>query len=238
MLEEERVAKIDRLKSLDAGALERENNAARNCYMLRGLGLSAAAKETLWGGADSALAQPKGAKRKAPNAPPGGRKPKGKRVKKNKVPETESEATESESSDADEGGEGAATVVPRAPRVPRKVGVTAGATPSPKPWALTAKLFLGNADLGPAWGKLLDLWWQREQSNGFEGTVSVDLITERGMVTNQNYRINRIRPRKDPNKLEIGSAAHAITIRSLCRRYSRTIGGFGGPTLTRAGEKP
>jgi hypothetical protein len=38
------------LKGLNADDLECENNTAHNYYLLEGLGLASAEKETLWGG--------------------------------------------------------------------------------------------------------------------------------------------------------------------------------------------
>ncbi|KAJ7441814.1 hypothetical protein B0H11DRAFT_2251877 [Mycena galericulata] len=50
MMETARAEKIIHLKTLDAEALRRENNGARNHYLLDGMGLGEASKEMLWGG--------------------------------------------------------------------------------------------------------------------------------------------------------------------------------------------
>ncbi|KAJ6589188.1 hypothetical protein B0H19DRAFT_1248752 [Mycena capillaripes] len=65
---------------------------------------------------------------------------------------------------------------PRAPRAPRAAAASTTAdiciraAVAPKPWVLTVKAFLGDAYLGPAWTQLMNLWWDREEANGFKGT--------------------------------------------------------------------
>jgi hypothetical protein len=47
-----RATRLVELQAMDAEGLARENTIARNQFMIDGLGLGNAAKETLWGGAD------------------------------------------------------------------------------------------------------------------------------------------------------------------------------------------
>lgn len=184
MGEEEKEAKISHLKALNAEDFHRENNAARNRFLLDNIGLAEASKETLWGGADAAVAGPKRAvaKRKATKGKSRrGKKGtkrarKGKDVESDEVSDSGSDRSDEDDSSAGEGGEGEgeSTAPPRAPRAPRTV--TAKAKANPKKWAISAQSFLANGDLGEQWVKLLGLWWDRESAAGFEGGVRIHIL--------------------------------------------------------------
>jgi hypothetical protein len=159
---------------MDAESLSRQNNAARNYYMLNGVGLGDAAKETLWGGAEVP------AKRKAATE---GKKKGGKRVKKNKDPVEEVSDGEEDSESEDEpeqvpapapGPEKTKVKAAAKPKAPAKARRKGGA--ASKAWANTAQLWLAKEDLGTGWAGLLGVWWKREERAGFEGTVSTVVV--------------------------------------------------------------
>jgi hypothetical protein len=164
-----RETRIAELKQMDAATLERENNKARTYYMLNGMGLGDAQRETLWGGT---VAPP--AKCKSPNQK---RKGSGKRARK----ELKDLEVQLQGEDSDSGTEGEEEGSREAPsskadhptKTPRATKKSAGA------WQDKAQEFLSNKDVGEKWTALLGLWWEREEAAGFKGTVSIDLFKRR-----------------------------------------------------------
>ncbi|KAK6996614.1 hypothetical protein R3P38DRAFT_3221658 [Favolaschia claudopus] len=170
MSAEARATRVKALSLMDGEALERENNSARNRYMLEGVGLGNAARETLWGGS---VAPP--AKRKAGNDD--GRKESGKRGRKRRDPVLDSEE-EGEDSDTDRES---------AKEIDMEAGTTkdgedkAAKKKAPPPrkgkekpvgeWAKTAEKTLAKAEWGTGWAALLAVWWVREARVGFVGTT-------------------------------------------------------------------
>jgi hypothetical protein len=166
----ERASRVEELRTMDAEGLTRQNNSARNYYMLNGLGLGDAAKETLWGGSEVP------AKRKAAKE---GRKKGGKKARKTKDPVEEVSDEDEGSESEDEADQTPApgpekTKAKKAPAKPKKApaGRGGGASAASKAWADTAQLLLAKDDFGAEWASLLGVWWKREERAGFEGTVS------------------------------------------------------------------
>ncbi|KAJ7743980.1 hypothetical protein B0H14DRAFT_3514772 [Mycena olivaceomarginata] len=135
----DREVRLDMLQKMDAKALTGENNRARNRYMLDGMGLGDAEKETLWGGAEAPLTKRKAKKQSA----------------------SDEEKEEESGSDVPE----EVTIKSKA-KAPAKGKQVAGK----EGWAVTAKGFLMNADLGSRWEVLVGVWWVQEERAGFEGT--------------------------------------------------------------------
>jgi hypothetical protein len=79
---------LDMLQKMDTKALTGENNRARNQYMLDGMGLGDAEKETLWGGTEALLTKHKAKKQN-------GKKPS-KRARKTRDPVEEARDEEEE----------------------------------------------------------------------------------------------------------------------------------------------
>ncbi|KAJ7791852.1 hypothetical protein B0H14DRAFT_2624629 [Mycena olivaceomarginata] len=80
--------RLDMLQKMDTKALMGENNRARNHYMLDGMGLGDAEKETLWGGTEAPLTKHKAKKQN-------GKKPS-KRARKTRDPVEEARDEEEE----------------------------------------------------------------------------------------------------------------------------------------------
>lgn len=230
MTSEAREAKVVELKGMTVDDLERENNAARNYYMLNSLGLSNTQKETLWGGA---IAPP--VKRK----PPTQGKRKGKKARK----ELAALENETEGEDSDEGTEPEDTQTgAQASRQPtrQKQGVVGKAAHGTMGWEKTVRSFLGNKEYGEDWTALLALWWKREEAVGFEGTVSTKPYKHRpGSADDVNAgRPSRIQRRYDPRRWGTGWEERAITrCKSRIWRISARVSGRGGWKLTQAGAQ-
>ncbi|KAF7375728.1 hypothetical protein MSAN_00462300 [Mycena sanguinolenta] len=155
--------KLEELKKKDTLGIERENNAARNYYMLYNLGLDNAQKETLWGGT-----MPSATKRKA-------RAPKKKRPeKKTRLEKELGNSEESDDSGSEEEEEPEKAEVER-PHVPAKRKETSARTAksgqASSAWATTADATLRSKEYGGKWTALLSLWWKREETAGFAGTT-------------------------------------------------------------------
>jgi hypothetical protein len=165
MSEDARASRIEELKGMAADTLERENNAARNYYMLNGLGLGDAHRETLWGGAVVP------AKRKAPaEAKQSGKS--SKKPKKQKDPVVEKSESEENSSESDSEGAKADEPARKKAPAPARARGTASTAKQIKEWATSARALLENEEFGGKWGELIRVWWAREEAAGFEGTVS------------------------------------------------------------------
>ncbi|KAJ7795040.1 hypothetical protein B0H14DRAFT_2392076 [Mycena olivaceomarginata] len=145
------------LKTLNVEELERENNAARNYYLLEGLGLDNAEKETLWGGTVAPT------KRKAETQ---GKRKSGKGGKRSKkqVEEEPEEANESDNKTRDEASEAEV-----ASKVSGRNTAKAKGTAAKNQWALKAQRELEAKDYGDSWNVLVRLWWSREETAGFAG---------------------------------------------------------------------
>ncbi|KAJ7348995.1 hypothetical protein DFH08DRAFT_998340 [Mycena albidolilacea] len=166
---EERAAKIDELKGLNADDLERENNTARNyysyrlfadfvcpqLYLLEGLGLASAEKETLWGGTVTPT------KRKA------GTQVKRKSGKGGKQARTQVEEELEEESESESGEE--AEVAPKASKQNKGHPTAKAKGTAANEWALKAQRVLETKDYGDSWSTLVQLWWSREEEAGFVG---------------------------------------------------------------------
>lgn len=187
-----RQEKIEHLKTLTAEALQRENYAAANYFLLNGLGLGDADKETLWGGAVVP------AKRKAAEKKGGKKAKKAKRAQR-EVEEEEPSASEEEDEDKEE--ERASP--PAASAKPRRT--TAGsASTRQKAWAERFRAFLVNAELGEGWSSLVGAWWGREESNGFTGTVSLLILGDMPLWLMTFDRGKGTRQRNAPPRSGIG----------------------------------
>ncbi|KAK7050137.1 hypothetical protein R3P38DRAFT_2504189 [Favolaschia claudopus] len=168
MPSEARASRKEELMKMDAETLGRENNAARNRYMLNGLGLGDAAKETLWGGTKAPPPQ----KRKAEGNGGGGGKKK-QRKRKDPVVETSEEEDNEESQSEEEESTGTKTNPTKAKTrrdVPAAVRASEETEPEIPPWAETALEFLTQPDLGDGWKAMLSTWWARETRARFVGT--------------------------------------------------------------------
>jgi hypothetical protein len=163
-----RAEKIEELKSLDGQALSRENNAAWNYFMMSGLGLGNAEKETLWGGAEI-LAPPK---RKAAKGKGGCKAKKARRDPESEAEPSAGSESESESTKEMPAPRTTAAARPAAGKAKGKRGQGAVGSKEPQAWATSAKAFLSNKSYGTEWEGLLGLWWEREEAAGFTGTVS------------------------------------------------------------------
>jgi hypothetical protein len=167
-----REPRIAELKKMDTEMLERENNKVRTYYMLNGMGVGDAQKETLWGGA---VAPP--AKHQLVNQK---QKGQGKRARK----QLEDLEVQMQGEASDSGTEGEEEAMKEAPsQKPDRPTKTPSATKDKKKdmgvWQDKAQVFLSNKDNGEKWRALLVLWWDREEAADFKGTVSTDLIRRR-----------------------------------------------------------
>ncbi|KAK7052715.1 hypothetical protein R3P38DRAFT_3173036 [Favolaschia claudopus] len=168
-----RTKRMEELRQLDAAALEREKNAARNKYMLNSLGLGDAEKETLWGGTKAVTAP---TKRKAQSE---GRKEDGKRRRKRRDPVMESDGEEGENGGEDESEDeedsvpttssarAAAKQTMTRPAAVVKKGTQAAASAE---ILSTGQAFLTQKEYGDVWATLLGVWWKREARVDFVGT--------------------------------------------------------------------
>ncbi|KAF7378028.1 hypothetical protein MSAN_00226700 [Mycena sanguinolenta] len=154
MLEDTREVKLGKLRTLDAPGIERENNAARNYYMINSLGLSNAQKEMLWGGTSVPIV-----KRKA-----GGQK-KGRAGKKSRMEkELETHREEDGGSESDDESD-------TEPQVEREKRTHAASSSKESSPAAKATASRRAKEYGDSWTHLLSVWWRREEGAGFEGTT-------------------------------------------------------------------
>jgi hypothetical protein len=165
MSAEEQAEKIEMLKTLNVEELERENNATRNYSLLEGLGLDNAEKETLWGGTVAPT------KRKAETQ---GKRKSGKGGKRSKK-QVEEEPEEANKSDNKTGDEVSEAEV--ASKVSGRNTAKAKGTAAKNQWALKVQRELEAKDYGDSWNVLVRLWWSREETAGFAGSVSKSLIS-------------------------------------------------------------
>ncbi|KAJ7796847.1 hypothetical protein B0H14DRAFT_3494349 [Mycena olivaceomarginata] len=146
MTPDERATKVEALKGMSADEIDKENNAARNYFMLNSLGLSDAEKETLEA-----------------------------RVGEARVEEvrTEVEVEESEGEE-DESDNEPETPTPRENATQQKqkqTGTTATkgkGTARAIKWERRALSELESKDYGVKWKALVSLWWKREETAGFK----------------------------------------------------------------------
>ncbi|KAJ7608100.1 hypothetical protein DFH06DRAFT_1347134 [Mycena polygramma] len=158
-----RESRIAYLQLLTAEEVERENNVARNHYMLRGLGLGDEQKETLWGGTGKA---------------------KAKRQRKSELEQLEGEEDrESETeSEALSNAKKTQKTRPAPPEAkPMRGGATSTKDQQPKEWAVKAKAFLCNADFGWRWDAL--------NAVSGEWTEAVADVTEPLVITTPSPRL-------------------------------------------------
>ncbi|KAF7345202.1 hypothetical protein MSAN_01896700 [Mycena sanguinolenta] len=176
MSKDDREAKLGKLKGMDAPSIERENNAARNYYMLHSLGLGNAQKETLWGGTAAPAVKRKASGQRR------GRLGKRSRMEKelethedveNSGSESETEAEVGKSNSKEKqkengvrtaNGKESSTASTKETASRRAKGATGA-------WAENADKVLRSKDYGEGWISLLSLWWKREKEAGFEGTT-------------------------------------------------------------------
>ncbi|KAF7342848.1 hypothetical protein MSAN_02000900 [Mycena sanguinolenta] len=170
MPEAARAARVEQLAGLDAAALERENNAARNFHLLNNMGLGDAQKETLWSGT---TAPPPKAKRKAGKEGRRGRGKKSRMLKEVEASEDSDTGSESEGDKAEDSAAGKTSGGAKEAGVtaaPAKTRATAAKGSSSSKWAETARTFMLNKPYGDAWQSLVGVWWAREERAGFVGT--------------------------------------------------------------------
>jgi hypothetical protein len=166
MTPDERAMKVEALKGMSADEIDKENNAAHNYFMLNSLGLSDAEKDTLWGGV---VARP-AAKRKAPP-----KEKRGSEKRGSKKARTEVEVEESEEEESDNEPEMPTPRENTTQQKQKQTGTTATkgkGTARAIEWERKALSELESKDYGGKWKALVSLWWKREETAGFKGTVS------------------------------------------------------------------
>jgi hypothetical protein len=232
MTPDERATKVEALKGMSGDGIEKENNAARNYFMLNSLGLSDAEKETLWGGAVA----PPAVKRKAPA--------KEKRRSKKARKEVEVEESEGEEEEASENEPETPTPHENATNQRQKpTGNTAAkgkGTAAAVGWERKALSELESKDYGEKWKALVSLWWKREEGAGFKGTVSKPFKRRRRSAgigaDDMNHRNRQLRQRNVPRRSPTGWGEREIIHPQLrMRRILERDSGGGGWTLTPSG---